>query len=89
MTRRGAQGGEGPGFALEPLPQLGISADVFGQDLDGDRAVEARVAGCVDFAHAPCTDGGLDFIGAEAGAGGEGHTLWIIRAGRQSGRDYS
>ncbi len=35
---------------LEPLHQIGIRRDVLGQDIDGDRAVEAGVAG---FVHLP------------------------------------
>ncbi len=40
-----------------------------GQQLDGDGAVEAGVAGFVDLAHAALADEGGDGIGVEGGAG--------------------
>lgn len=45
--------------------------DMFGEDLDGDGAVEAGVAGFVDFAYAAGTDGRNDFVGAEFVASGK------------------
>jgi hypothetical protein len=38
---RVTQRSEGLGFALEPLFQLGVRRDVFGEDLNGDGAIEA------------------------------------------------
>ena len=34
---------------------IGVRGDMLGQDLDGDGAVQAGVAGFVDFAHAALT----------------------------------
>ena len=59
-------------LALEALEVLG------GHLFDGDDAVEARVAGSIDFAHAAGADDGFDFVGAEARSRGEGHDLRII-----------
>jgi hypothetical protein len=47
---RVTQGGEGFCFALEPLLQFRIGSDVFGEDLNGDGAVQAGIGGLVDFA---------------------------------------
>ena len=44
------------GFALEARQPLGVGRDRPGQDLHGDVAVEAFVAGAVDLAHAASTD---------------------------------
>ena len=38
-------------FAIEPLPKLRIDGHAGGKNLDGDRAVEARVRRPIDFAH--------------------------------------
>jgi hypothetical protein len=49
-------------FALEALPSLGVCG---GQDLDGNPAVEPRVAGFVDLAHPASADLGKHFIRTE------------------------
>ena len=41
------QAGDGLRLALEPLLQIGVRGDMLGQDLDGDGAVQAGVAGFV------------------------------------------
>ena len=51
---RMVQAGDGLRLALEPLLQIGVGRDMLGQHLDGDGAVEARVVGRVDDAHAAC-----------------------------------
>ncbi len=56
-----------------PLLQRGIAGDVLGQDFDGDRAVEAGIAGFVDLAHAASAEGGDDLIRTKPNAGGERH----------------
>src|SRR5579872_6594364 len=51
-----------------------------------------RVARAVDFAHAACAEWGLNFVGAEFGAGGEGHArrYYFMWAGVQTAtRDRS
>jgi hypothetical protein len=67
------QGGEGAGFAFEALLQFGRGGEVRGEDLDGDGAVQAGVAGAIDFTHAAGAERRFDFIGAEFCAGGESH----------------
>ena len=67
--------GDRAGLALEAHAAVRIGAQFGGEDLDGDRAVEAGVAGLVDLTHAARPNGGEDLVRAEAGAGGEGHGL--------------
>ena len=57
----------------EARQALGIRAVELGQDLQRDVAVELGVARPIDLAHAARAEGRLDLVGAEAGAGGEGH----------------
>jgi len=59
------QAADGLGLALEPFLEVGAGGGALGQDLDGDRAFQARVAGAVDLAHASGADLGLDLVGAE------------------------
>ena len=70
---RMVQRSNGTGLALESGAQILALGDVFGQDLDGDGAVEASVAGPVHFAHSSSADRGEHFVGAESVAGGERH----------------
>jgi hypothetical protein len=53
------QGGDSVRFALESFGEL------FFGNLDGDNAVQSRVAGFVDFAHAACTEGIRDLVGTQ------------------------
>ena len=55
-------------FALEPFRKL------LAGNLDGDRAVEARVARLVHFPHAARANEREDLIGTELRAGREGHS---------------
>ena len=59
------QRGDGLRLALDAGAPAGVGAAVCQEDLDRDRAVEARVARPVHLAHAACADGGLDLIRAE------------------------
>ena len=60
-----------PRFALEPLaPARHRRPDAGRQHLDGDEAIEPRVARLVDLAHAAFADEGEDLVGTEPGAGG-------------------
>ncbi len=61
-----------PGTPAHPRGSR-VRRDVLGEDLDGDRAVEAGVAGFVHLAHAPGPEGGDDLIRAEAGAASQRH----------------
>jgi hypothetical protein len=64
--------GEHVCLALEARQPLGILGEDVRQDFQRDVAVELGVAGAIDLAHAARADGGDDFIGAEARAGGKG-----------------
>jgi hypothetical protein len=62
---RMVQAGDRLGLALEPPLQVGIGRDVCGEDFDGDGAVQAGIAGFVDFAHSSCADRREDFVWPE------------------------
>ena len=66
---RVVQAGDGLGFPLQPLAEIGIVGDMRQDRLDGDAAVEPGVAGLVDFTHAASAEGGLDLVGAKRSAG--------------------
>ena len=65
--------GNRPRLAFETCTQIGIAGDFSWQDLDGDCAIEARVAGFVDLAHAARAERAEDFVRTESGAGGKCH----------------
>ena len=69
----GFKGRDGLHFALEPLFDIRISSDMLRQQLDGDGAIQAGVSGFVHLAHSSSAEWGLDFIGADLGAGSDGH----------------
>jgi hypothetical protein len=50
------EGRNGAGLALEPPLTLGIGAEGFREDLDGDGAVEAGVAGAINLPHPACAE---------------------------------
>ena len=52
MIQRGGR----PRLALEALERTGLHGHVVGQELEGDRAIEARVFGLVDHAHAAAAE---------------------------------
>ena len=58
-------------FAGEPGEAISVVRERVRQDLQRDIAIELRVAGPVDLAHAPFADLRGDFVDAEARAGGE------------------
>jgi hypothetical protein len=66
-------------LAFEARAPLGVGAELLGQDLDGDVAVEARVAGSVNLSHPAGTDGGQDLIRAEPRAGAEAQSTSFFR----------
>ena len=66
------QRGDGLRLALEPRAAIGIAGEDGGQDLDGDVALEPRVARPVDLAHAARADRRDDLVRAESGAGRHG-----------------
>ena len=63
----------GAGFLLEAAQAVGVRGQRFGQDLDGDFAVEPGVVGAVDFAHSTSAKWRADFILAEDRSGSEWH----------------
>ncbi len=63
---------ESVGLALEPRQAIGIGRELVRQHLDRDVAVQLRVAGAVDLAHAAGAEGGGDLEGAECGADVQG-----------------
>jgi hypothetical protein len=56
------QAGDGFCLALETGAQFRAGVQVGRENLDGDGALEARVAGAVYLSHAARTDGGLYFV---------------------------
>ena len=72
------QGREHFRFALKPREPIVIRREQRRQDLDGDLALELGVRSPIDLPHSALTDQGGDFIDAEAGAGSESQTVWII-----------
>jgi hypothetical protein len=57
--------GEGPGLLLETVEAVEAGGAVGGDDLDGDVAAEAGVAGAVDLARPPGPEGGQKLVRAE------------------------
>jgi hypothetical protein len=66
---------DGVGFPFEPIAEFSVSGERCRQDLDRDEAIEPRVARLVDLAHTALAEERHDFVGAEAGAGSEGHVV--------------
>ena len=60
-------------LALEACERVGIGGERRGEDLDGDEAVQARVARFPDFAHSARADGIEDFVRTEAVTWGQWH----------------
>lgn len=80
---RVVEGGQELCLALEALETVGVLREDIGQDLEGDIAIEPGVTGAVHDAHAARPQGGLDFVRADAGAGGERHREEGPCGGRQ------
>src|SRR5450631_1817273 len=62
-----------PRFAIETVLGLRVVGKMGRQNLDGNGAVKAGVAGTVDFSHSASAKGSEDFVRSELRAGGEGH----------------
>ena len=60
-------------FLDEPLAALRIGDEGRGQDLECDTAVQARIGGFVDLAHAAGAEPRDDFVRTKARAAVEGH----------------
>ena len=76
--------GEDLGLALEAGDPVGVGGEGFENDLDRDLASEARVPRSVDLSHSPRAQRRQDLVGAEAGAGGDGHGVFPEGASRSS-----
>src|SRR5262245_64507347 len=72
---RMVQRGEHLGFALEPGEAIGIEREGFGEDLQGDVAIQRGVARTIDFAHAARAERGEDLVAAETEARRTGHGM--------------
>jgi len=60
------ESGDRAGLALEARAALFVPGKLRGQDLDGDRPVEPRVAGAVDLVHPPGAEGREELVRTEA-----------------------
>ena len=56
-------------MAFEAGQAIGIGGEGVRQDFERDIAIQLRVAGAVDLAHATGADLGGDVVGTEGGAG--------------------
>jgi hypothetical protein len=56
-------------FTLEPFAELRVGRQRLREDLDGNDAIEPRVTGAIDLAHAAGPEGGENLVRAEADAG--------------------
>jgi hypothetical protein len=70
---RVAERGDRARFTIEAISQPRIGSERRRQDLDGDGAIEPRVTGAIDLAHAARAEGRNDLIGAQAATGLETH----------------
>ncbi len=66
---------DGPCFPLETSPKIAIRGDTCQQDLDRDDAIEACVAGPVDFPHPACAEWREQLMGSELRADREGQAV--------------
>ncbi len=81
-----------PRLALEPLTAARVARQIGRQHFDGDRAIETRVAGAIDLAHAARAEQAEDLERAEPAAGREARRAAIgdaLRADRRSLRNPS
>jgi hypothetical protein len=57
--------------SLEAGHALGVGGKGGGQQLDRDVAIERRVAGAIDLAHAACPERAEDLVDAESASGAD------------------
>ena len=67
------QRGHGSGFLFETPQAVAVAGQRIRKDFDGDVALEARITGAVNFAHASRAQQGLNFVRTEFCSGSEGH----------------
>ncbi len=60
------QGRDDASFLLEPAAELSVGGVCFRKDLDGDAAIQPRVARAIDLAHAPRAEERIDVVRAES-----------------------
>ena len=70
---RMVQRGQHPRLTLESLQAIRVRGNILGQSLERDGAAEAGVVGEENHAHAPAPDFAVYLIGANGGAGLDGH----------------
>ena len=88
------QRGEDFRFPLKPRHSFRISNEGLRQDLDGDIAIEPRVARPIHFTHPASPKGGENLVRTEARAIGQGHQSGMIlvvapRPGKWRETDYA
>ena len=67
---------EDVGLAREPRQAFGVAREGLGEDLEGDLALEARVACAPDFAHASGPERAENLVRPEARSGFDAHGGW-------------
>src|SRR5687767_11419860 len=82
------QRGDGLGFTIEARAPLGIARDRLRQNLDGDVAIEPRIAGAIDLAHATRAKRAENFVATEPAAGGQGHAYFFGARWRNSSNQF-
>ena len=79
---------DGARFAVEAVAELRVGGQCFGEHLDRDGPIEARVSASVHLAHAARANLRGNLVDAEACAGGEGQTLAVdYTSGTERERD--
>jgi hypothetical protein len=76
------EAGDAARLAFEPRQAVRIGGERRRQDLDRDLPSEPGVAGAPNFTHAAGPERGDDFVGAESGPNGEGHSRQFTASGR-------
>src|SRR5271167_1127612 len=71
---RMAEAGNGARLALEALANFGRVGYALREDFDGDGAVQAGIAGAIDFSNASCAEERFNLVWTELGARGEWHS---------------
>ena len=60
------QPARGARFLFEPAPPHGVAAKILWKHLDGDVALQLRIARAIHLSHAPCAKGAEDLKAAES-----------------------
>ena len=69
------QGGGGACFELKTLQAVAVVRKEFGQDFDGNVALQARVARAIHLSHSTCAKGFDNFVLPERRSGSQGHGM--------------